>query len=49
MNGVLSDEEQGLEQQLRKQLNIPVINVLKDGVDELMPLVKNFIDKYKKG
>ncbi|MDG1106344.1 MAG: DUF1611 domain-containing protein [Cyclobacteriaceae bacterium] len=49
MNGVLSAEEQGLEQQLRKQLNIPVINVLKDGVDELMPLVKNFIEKYKKG
>jgi hypothetical protein len=37
-----------LEHRLRKQLNIPVINVLKDGVDELMPLVKNFIEKYKK-
>ena len=48
MNEVPSDKEKELEHRLRKQLNIPVINVLKDGVDELMPLVKNFIEKYKK-
>jgi len=48
MNEVPSDKEKELEHRLRKQLNIPVINVLKDGVDELMPLVKDFIEKYKK-
>jgi uncharacterized NAD-dependent epimerase/dehydratase family protein len=48
MNEVPSDKGKELEHRLRKQLNIPVINVLKDGVDELMPLVKNFIEKYKK-
>ena len=48
MNGVPPDKELEVEQQLRRRLNIPVVNVLKDGVDELIPLVKSFIEKYKK-
>jgi len=43
-----SDKEKEVEQQLRDQLNIPVINVMKDGVDELIPMIENFIKEFKK-
>ena len=46
--GVEAGKEDEIEQQLRKDLSIPVINIMRDGVDELIPIVKNFIEKYKK-
>ena len=48
MIGIDPDQEAHVEQQLRADLNMPVINVMKDGVDELIPVIENFIKEFKK-
>ncbi|MCH7534403.1 MAG: DUF1611 domain-containing protein [Bacteroidetes bacterium] len=46
MNGIEPEKEDEIQQQLRSKLNIPVVNVMKEGVDELIPLIKEFIKEF---
>jgi len=48
LTGIDPHKEKEVEQQLRDLLNIPVVNVLRDGTNELIPLVSSIIKKNKK-
>tara|TARA_B100000767_G_scaffold249771_1_gene251561 strand:- start:5337 stop:6428 length:1092 start_codon:yes stop_codon:yes gene_type:complete len=42
--GIDSEREEEIKLQLKADLNIPVVNVLKDGVNELIPLIEEIIE-----
>jgi len=48
MTNIDPDQEAHVEQQLRADLKMPVINVMKDGADELIPVIELFIKEFKK-
>ncbi len=48
MTGVDPDKEKEVERQIRDLLDIKVVNVMRDGVDELIPLVESYIKKFSK-
>jgi len=48
MGGVDPDKEREVEQKIRVLSDTPVVHVMRDGVEALIPLVESFIKKYKK-
>ncbi len=48
MTGIDPGKEKEVEEQIRDSVRIPVVNVMRDGTDELFSLVESLIKKFKK-